>query len=91
MIVNKEKLIRLISKKSRFNLGDTRILLDTLIQVFEEQIAEGNEIDIYGFGKIIVQELPERDGSPLVTDGEKLPPAKRLYFRLSENIRRLVK
>lgn len=88
--INKDALIRTIAERTQFNLGDTREFLDTLIEVFEEALVNGEEIDIYGFGKLIVQELPERKGSGLF--GRKvLPPARRVFFRLSRNLRDAVK
>jgi len=89
--IDKDGLIRKISEKARFNLGDTRIFLDSLVTVFEECLLDDIEIDVRGFGKLYVQTLPPRKGSKLVSNGKKLPKTKRVIFKLSKNIRDVVK
>lgn len=91
MEINKESLVRLIANKARFTYGDVRIILDALIEVFEESVSTETPINVRGWGKLYFQTLPERKGSKLVSDGKKLPPAKRVVFRLAKNIREIAK
>lgn len=89
--IQKDELVRMISEKTEFNLADTRDFVNGLIEVLEDIVLEEDILDVRELGRIIYQKLPERKGSPLVTDGEMLPPTTRVHFSLAENITRLAK
>lgn len=88
--LDKDQLIRRIAEKGNFTLGDTRVFLESFIAVIEDCLWSGIGISVNGLGRLYVQDLPERKSSKLL--GEKiLPPTKRVIFRLSENLRKIVK
>lgn len=91
IILDKDSLIRRISDKGSFTISDSYVFLDSLIEVIKECLENGEEINVRGFLKIYVQNLPPRKGSSLVSDGKELPPAKRVIAKLSKDIRELVK
>ena len=89
--LDKGQFVRALAKEGGFNISDTYIFLNTMISIFEDCVVDDVGLDIYGFGKLYVQTLPPRKGSKLVSGGKELPEAKRVIFKLSDNIRRLAK
>jgi len=90
--MDKGTFVRVLAKKANFNISDIYDVINAMIEVFEDAAIDGVEIDIYGLGKLYTQTIPPRMGSKLVSpSGEMLPEAKRIVFKLSENIRKLAK
>lgn len=81
--IDKDGLIDIIAKRSDFSKGDVKVILDTIISVFEEAVKTNTEIKVRGFGHLYSQILPARLGK----DKIQLPETIRVIFRLAENIR----
>lgn len=95
--LDKDSFIRTLADTTGYTLGDTRRFLDCFIQVLTESIMDGIEINVRGLGKMYVQTLPARKGwKPIkgkIGQGQAMnyPEAKRVIFKLSKNLRDLVK
>lgn len=86
--VNKDRFIEILADRAGFTKGDVRIILDTLVEVFEDAVQNETEINVRGFGRLSFSVLPARKGY----DGFKgksidLPQTRRVLFSLAENIR----
>lgn len=90
LMLDKDELVRRIAEKGHFNLSDTRIFLDSFIEVIKELLIHDSGFNVRGLGKLYIQELPPRKSSNLF-GRINLPKAKRVIFKLSEDIRDLVK
>ena len=95
--LDKDGFARCLAKKSGYLLGDSRRFVDALIEVFSDCILTETPLDVRGFGHLYFQTLPERDGFKPIRgkkgEGTKMryPPTTRVIFKLSSNLRNLVK
>lgn len=85
--IDKDTLVREISERADFNLGDSRLFVDALIEVFEDAVEKKREFNIRGLGKIVYGKIKAR----ITTDprsGERvsLPETYRIRFSFSKNI-----
>lgn len=89
---DKDALVRTLSKKTTFNLGDSRTFLNALVEDLEEAVAEERHYAVGGLFKLIYGGLPERESTNPHT-GERviLPESTRLTVRLAKNIKRNLK
>jgi len=84
----KVELIREIANRAGFTIGDVKIIIDTLIDLFEEVALLKGSMRIDNMISMFVKELPTREGyNPKTKQREKFPPTSRIYVRVSENIR----
>jgi len=85
--IDKDELVRMLAKKAGFNLGDTRDLLDGLIDILEEVVEEKREFNIRGFGKIVYSRIKARTTPhPRTGIPTNFPEAYRIRFSFSKNI-----
>ena len=80
-VINKDLFIEKLAERGNFTKSDMRIILDEMIKLFEDIVADGDEVSIRGLGRLYTSVIPSRKGK----DGQQLPKAKRIIFRLSEN------
>jgi nucleoid DNA-binding protein len=95
--LDKESFIAALAEKCNYTLVDTKFFVDNLISLFGDCILNDTEIEVRGFGKLYQQTIPERKGFKPVRgkpgEGSAMtyPPAKRVIFRLSSNLRGIAK
>jgi DNA-binding protein HU-beta len=61
-IVNKDDLAREVAEKSGLGVAEAKRALEATLKVIEEQIGEGNEVRLTGFGKFSVSRRAARQG-----------------------------
>jgi nucleoid DNA-binding protein len=61
-IVNKDELARDVAAKSGLEVGQAKRALEATLSSIEEQMGEGNEVRLTGFGKFSVSERSARTG-----------------------------
>jgi DNA-binding protein HU-beta len=61
-IVTKDDLARDVAAKSGLEIGQAKRALEATLSAIEEQIGEGNEVRLTGFGKFSVSERAARQG-----------------------------
>jgi DNA-binding protein HU-beta len=61
-IVNKDELARDVAAKSGLDVGQAKRALEATLSSIEEQMGEGNEVRLTGFGKFSVSERSARMG-----------------------------
>jgi DNA-binding protein HU-beta len=61
-IVNKDELARDVAAKSGLEVGQAKRALEATLSSIEEQMGEGNEVRLTGFGKFSVSERSARMG-----------------------------
>lgn len=89
---DKDALVREISQKADFNLGDSKLFVDTLIEILEDSVVKQRHFAVGGLFKLIYGGLPKRESTNPHT-GERviLAPSTRLTVRLAKNIKNLVR
>ena len=92
-IITTDEFVELLSKKASFTKKDTKDFLNALIEIFEEAVESETILKIYGFGKLVFQNIDERKVKSYTTKNgdsvpeKTLPPTKRVTYKLAENIR----
>lgn len=92
MLVNKKKLVRMIAKRAGFTIGDSQVLLDTLIEILEEAVLHKWNFRVGGLGIIKYAEFKSGkkmmpiSGVPGEFVEKNTVRSERIYFALSENI-----
>ena len=90
---NKDDLVREIAQKGDFNLSDSKLFVDILIEIFEESVAERRNFNVKGLLSFVYANLPEREANKVVSGSHKtgerytLPPTTRLTIRPAKNIK----
>lgn len=81
-IVNKDELVREVAGKSGLEVGQAKRALEATLTAIEEQIGEGNEVRLTGFGKFSVSHRAARQGRNPRT-GESMEIAAKSVPRFS--------
>jgi DNA-binding protein HU-beta len=61
-VVGKDELVHEVAAKSGLAVGEAKRAIEATLQAIEEQMGEGNEVRLTGFGKFSVSERSARTG-----------------------------
>jgi nucleoid DNA-binding protein len=87
-MLDKEEFIRKVAKKASFTQNDVGIILDTIIEVFEESARDGIIIKIKNVWKLTVTKVKKGMGYNAVEGkAQEFPETTRVNFKLASNIR----
>ena len=81
-VVGKDELIRDVAEKSGLGVGEAKRALEATLRAIEEQMGEGNEVRLTGFGKFSVSQRAARMGRNPRT-GETMQIAAKAVPRFS--------
>lgn len=89
--MNKAELIERISKKAKMNKTQTENILDAAIDIIQDQVSDGGEVKIVGFGTFDRAARKERNGrNPKTGTSIVIPATKVPRFRPGKEFRTLV-
>lgn len=60
MSLNKQKMVREIGRRTRLPNRDVQRVIETLMEVWTEELAQGGHIELEGFCKLDVQTIDRR-------------------------------
>ncbi|HEY2477806.1 MAG TPA: HU family DNA-binding protein [Solirubrobacterales bacterium] len=81
-LVGKDELARDVAERSGLGLGEAKRALEATLKAIEEQMGEGNEVRLTGFGKFSVSHREARMGRNPQT-GETMQIAAKTVPRFS--------
>lgn len=81
-VVGKDELVRDVAERSGLGVGEAKRAIEATLQAIEEQMGEGNEVRLTGFGKFSVSERAARMGRNPRT-GESMQIAAKSVPRFS--------
>jgi DNA-binding protein HU-beta len=61
-VVGKDELVRDVAERSGLGVGEAKRAIEATLQAIEEQMGEGNEVRLTGFGKFSVSQRSARTG-----------------------------
>ncbi len=76
--LNKLELIQSIAEKTEFTQKDASKTLNALVETIMEELAQGNKVQIIGFGSFEVRDRMERRLISLATGQEIIVPANKV-------------
>ena len=88
-----DDFISIVAQKARFTKGDVKIILNAIIETFEEFVKNKRTLKVRSFGKLYTATFPARripaftDKNGLFHKELNLPETGKVIFRLSNNIR----
>lgn len=89
-ILDKDGFISKVAQKAMFTKSDVRIILDKMIEVFEECVEDNVVIKIRGLGKLTIKVIEPHEGYNAVKgEYQQFQESKRVNFKLSANITRM--
>jgi len=84
MSLNKDSLAEIISRKYSFSKKKSTELIEDILEIIKQHLAEGEDVLISGFGKFSVIDKRERRGRNPATGNELILGARRVVtFRCS--------
>ena len=76
--MNKTELIEAIATRSKTTKAQTTAMLNGLLEVIQETMASGNDVQLVGFGTFSVTERAGREGRNPATGETITIPAKKV-------------
>lgn len=77
---------------TKFPSRDAKNLLEIILETIKQQLENGEEVKIHGFGKWGIREKKSRPGrNPLTGEVLKIPARKVVTFHSSNHFRDIVK
>jgi len=79
--MNKTELIKAVAKEANIKKGDVEIVVESLITVIQNEVAEGGKVQITGFGTFERRERGERTmKNPRTGEDMLVAPSKSPAF-----------
>ncbi len=80
--MNKSDLVGFIKSSTGMSAGESESALDALIEAAKNELAQGGQVRLVGFGKMFVKDRPERQGrNPKTGDPITLAASKQVMFK----------
>ena len=87
----KKDIIDIVSRKTGLNRNHTRAVVECVLDVFMENLANEGRIEIRNFGVFKVKRTPRRMGRNPVTREEAVVPARNIVqFKAGRTMKNLV-
>ncbi len=88
MTLTKARIIDKIQSSLNFSKKETTELVETLLEIMKQTMANGEDVLISGFGKFCVKEKKERRGrNPATGEDMILSPRRVVTFKCSGKLR----
>ena len=90
--MNKSELIQAIADEAELSKHDAAEFVDAFISVVTQELKDGNDVTLAGFGVFHVSERAERQGrNPQTGDTLTIPATKKPRFRPGKPLKEAVK
>lgn len=90
--MNKSELIQAIADEAELSKHDAAEFVDAFISVVTQELKDGNDVTLVGFGVFHVSERAERQGrNPKTGETLTIPATKKPRFRPGKPLKEAVK
>ncbi len=91
-MVNKKSLAKKLSKRTLLRQKEASQVVNELFDIILEELSEGEEISVVGFGKFYLYEHAARPvRNPKTQEEMTLKPYKSVRFKVSNVVKKLLK
>ena len=91
-MVNKKELSKLVARKTLLSNKEALQVLDVLLDTILEELENGQEVSIVGFGKFYLYEhAPRPVRNPKTQEEMLLKPYKSVKFKVSDKVKQFFK
>ncbi len=89
--MNKSELVDSISQKLKLPLHESSSIVTTIIKTMSDSLANGDNIEIRGFGSFMVKTYGAYCGrNPKTGDKIEVPPKKLPFFKVGKELKERV-
>ncbi len=90
--MNKQELVAQIAEKSELTKKDSEAALNALIETVQEALADGDKVQLVGFGTFEVRHRKAREGRNPRNPEEKIkiPASKAPVFRAGKGFKEMI-
>lgn len=90
--ITKTELVDVIYQKSSFMKKDIHSIINLFLNEMDNQLSEGNEIVLQGFGNFIIKQMKERNFycNPKAKGPVRCKPYTKVSFKMSQTLKRNV-
>lgn len=90
--MNKSELISVVAEKSGLTKKDTEKVVNAVFESISEALANGDKVQVIGFGTFDVRERKEREGrNPATGAAIKIPASKVPVFKAGKALKDNIK
>lgn len=91
-VVNKKNLVEIVAEKLDITKKEATVAVEAVFESMADTLAEGNKVDISGFGKFEVKVRAARKGiNPATKEAIEIPETKAPVFKASKALKEAVK
>jgi DNA-binding protein HU-beta len=91
LVVNKSELVKALAEKAEVTQKDAAKALDALVETIQQALANGDKVQIIGFGSFEVRDRKERKViSPATGEEIKVPATKVPAFKPGKSLKEAV-
>lgn len=87
MTLNKNRMIREIGRRTRLKNRDVQLILETLIEVWTEELVAGGRIELENFLVLETQTIDRGENAGTLKGGDAPRYVRRVSLRLSKVFR----
>ena len=87
MTLNKKKMVREIGRRTRLKNRDVQLMLETLIDVWTEELVAGGRIELENFFVLETQTIDRGEQRGTLTSGEAPRIIRRVVVRSSKRLK----
>jgi len=87
MSLNKNKMVREIGRRTRLKNQDVQLMLETLIDVWTEELVAGGRIELENFLVLETQTIDRGEHSGTLTSGDAPRYVRRVSLRVSKKLK----
>ena len=87
MTLNKNKMIREIGRRTRLKNRDVQSMLETLIEVWTEELVAGGRIELENFLVLETQTIDRGENAGILKGGDAPQYVRRINLRMSKKLK----
>ena len=87
MTLNKNKMIREIGRRTRLKNREVQLVLETLIDVWTEELVAGGKIELENFLVLETQTVDRGEQRGMLSSGEAPRYIRRIILRVSKKLK----
>lgn len=86
--ITKKQFIAQYAKEAKLNQKAAKEYVDLFLELLIQDLVEGNDVDITGFGKFVVHDRPVRIGmNPVTKEKIEIPASRIVKFTSKKGLR----
>jgi len=90
MTLNKNRMVREIGRRTRLKNRDVQSMLETLIDVWTEELVAGGRIELENFLVLETQTIDRGKNAGTITSGEAPRIIRRVTLRMSKKLKNIL-